>query len=338
MPTLVAVLALGAGAFLWRLDEGRGSAAPPGPTPLAPAAAPAPSARPPELAPVAAGRQEFAPTQAEPRLHPPKPCRLAVLVLWPTGGADGALAVAPDSVASVRLRHASGAFDTLLEVTPERPRAEIPCPPGEIELTLARHGPHALGALPVRAVLTADSDRIATLALVPLATLTGTLADARGVPLADVPLWLEHRGRPLAEARTATDGSFAFEPLATGSYELVLGNLSGPLVPRRALDLARLTGPLALATPELLTLAVHVLDERGEPVAGARVEGGGESGGWVSGETDAGGTLRARLLPAGTYRLDVRHPLAGRARLSFELPPEGRDPLEVRLRTQPAGG
>jgi hypothetical protein len=85
---------------------------------------------------------------------------------------------------------------------------------------------------------------------------------------------------------------------------LTIGPPESPLLPARKLRVRApgITLP-GVTLPPLTELAIDVVDERGEPLPGARVRGAGSDGGLVDGETAATGRLLVRHLPPGRYRL-----------------------------------
>ncbi len=329
---LVALLALAAAVLVWRLAGSGGRA----PRPVAVPAEPEPEP------PVAAGaelreaeRLEVAPHVNAPKREPEGTCRLTVLVVTPQ--ADGVVRAGFDGTVRVHLRGTDGRLERTLPLTAAQPRAELECPAGEYEFTAEHRAGQPLGALPVRSVLEANTSQTVTLALVRLQVLEGTLADAHGKKLADVPMRLERRGRTAVETDTRAGGRFAFPAVPVGDYELLVGDPHGPLIPARALDLGAQRDELALVVPVLLELEVRVLDGEGKNVAGARVEGAGNAGGYLLGETGRNGSLRARSLPPGRYQVSASHPTLGRGREAFELTAEREVPLEIRLHLDASG-
>lgn len=328
---LVVLLALAAAVLVWRLAGagGRAPRATPGPVEREPESAPAEEV---ELRP--AERTAVAPQASPPVREPEGICRLTVLVVTPTD--DGAVRAGFDGSVRVHLRGSDGTRERTLMLASAEPRAELECPAGEYEFTLEHRAERTLGALPVRTVLEANTSQTVTLALVRLQGVAGTVSDAHGKPIADVPLRLERRGRAVAETDTRAGGRFAFPPVPLGDYELIVGDPLGPLIPPRELDLAEQKEDVEVLVPVLLELEVRVLDEEGRPVAGARVDGAGSKGGHLTGKTEKSGSLRARALPAGRYQISVSHPTLGRGREAFELV-HGRDaPLEIRLHPDPS--
>lgn len=318
----VLVAGLLGGWLLWQIagerpgeapmDEERGEA-------LAPLEAPEEELAPPPRRPSVPGPapDEPVPTAA------PRPSRLSVRVRDAGNGFIGE--------ARVEVRDATGARVATLALTAASPRAELECAAGEYELVLAPPAAPALGALPKRIALEPGASETVEFALVSLWRLAGRLADGRELGIEDVRVALEREQRTVSEARTLSDGRFAFPLLPEGDYALVLGDPLGPLVPRRILRLDGELGELELRVPVLLELEVRVLDEHGLAVAGAEVEGAGEKGGRVAGVTDADGRLRAAQLPPGNYRIYARHATLGRGNRIFVLSAPTAAPLEIRL-------
>ncbi len=269
---------------------------------------------------------------------PEVPCHLTVVVLAPSVSGDPDAEQPPGfrGSAIVKMRRSAGGFERNFELTATKPSAEVECPPGEYEFTLRHRGPEPLGAQPIRTVLEADTKTNVTLALVPLLPLTGKVSDENGVALGGIALALERRGRSVGEAKTGADGDFAFSPLPLGEYELVVGDPLAPIVPRRTLDLAQWLGLMPVVVPRLFELEVRVLDAGGRAVAGARIEGNGDSGGRVTGETGRSGNLTARFLPPGNYQLSARHATLGQGQAQVELSGERREALEIHLSSDDA--
>jgi hypothetical protein len=238
----------------------------------------------------------------------------------PLGGAVPFELVGPD-----------GTDRKTLALEPGAPRLVLDCLPGEYTLALVPPGPAGLTALPARFTLEAGETHELDVDLLPALVARGSVTDAAGLGLADVPLALQSSRADVAETRTRFDGRFAFEPLPGGDYELVVGDPLAPLCPRRPLRLESSSAELALVLPPLLELEVRVLDERGLPVADARVEGKGKNGGRVAGATDGAGLHRATQLVAGSYWLFASHPDFGRGNRAFELDAGTESPLEIRL-------
>ena len=173
-----------------------------------------------------------------------------------------------------------------------------------------------------------------TLQLYPAGYLVGRVVDDEG--LATEGLRVTLRGAGLEEPRaTETDslGGYRFDQVLDGEYTLTFGDVRSPLLPPTSL---RFTAPTMTVPdrelPPVSRLDLLVLDAEGQPVLGARVEGSGPKGGYVSGETDGQGRLRAAHLPPGRYRLTAEHEVLGRVRRSFEVEPE---PTEGVLRFRP---
>ncbi len=169
------------------------------------------------------------------------------------------------------------------------------------------------------------------LSLEPLAVLSGAVVSGAS-PAAGLPLSLL-RSKSIA-GRTATDplGGFRFEPVPQGEYQLVLGDPAGPILPPETVAVvAPLTRLEDLTLPELGSLFVQVVDETGAPVSGALVEGSGDRGGSIRGESDAHGALRADFLPAGMYRVFASAPSLGRGNRILQFEPSAASPVEIRL-------
>jgi hypothetical protein len=274
-----------------------------------------------ELSPVPREREPALPDPAS--APAPRPGRIVVRVRGASPGDT-----------RVEVRDAAGAQVASLALTAARPTAGLDCQPGEFVLALDPDGTSALGALPQRIVLAPGATETVEFSLAATWRLAGRLADEREFGLEDVPIALERAERAVSAIRTRPDGAFLFPPLPEGEYALVVGDPLGPLLPRRILRLDGELGAQELRVPVLLELEVRVLDERGLAVPGAEVEGVGEKGGRIAGQTDADGRLRGTLLPPGDYRIYARHPSLGRGNRIFALSAPLPAPLEIRLLTR----
>lgn len=246
-------------------------------------------------------------------------------------GLEGALS----GETRVEIRDAAGNRVATLALTSASPSTGLDCQPGEYELALDPLGAPGLGALPQRIVIAPGASETVEFSLVAVWRLTGRLADERESGIPAVRIALERAERAIAEERTWPDGSFRFPPLPEGDYALVVGDPLGPLLPRRILRLDGELGPQELRVPVLLELEVRVVDEQGFAVPDAEVEGVGEKGGRIAGQTDADGRLRAALLPPGDYRIYARHASLGRGNKIIALSAALTAPLEIRLLTGP---
>jgi hypothetical protein len=80
---------------------------------------------------------------------------------------------------------------------------------------------------------------------------------------------------------------------------------------------------------------VAVVDAEGLPAPQAEIEGSGDRGGRVLGETDAAGIARGSFLPPGMYRVFASHPTLGRGNRIFELAPGESTRIEITLLRSP---
>ncbi len=161
------------------------------------------------------------------------------------------------------------------------------------------------------------------LPLSPAGWLAGTLTNALGHPLPDVPLALERQ--PESETRTTrTDagGGFHFDAVLDGPYRLCVGSADRPWIEPKELTFRAPSMTLPpLEVSGLATVTFQVVDQNGEPVYGVLVEGEGDRGGQITGRTDPLGSLTLENLPPGRYMVTAERPNTkeGRGRSTFEL-------------------
>ncbi len=188
---------------------------------------------------------------------------------------------------------------------------------------------------PVAVVLQRGSaDPYVQLVLTRSGAIDGYVLEESGVPVEGLKMVLEqlpngHRRGALTDAA----GRYVFERVLDGEYRLHYGDPDSPIAPAREL----LFQAPSLRVPErrvsaLSELVVRVLDDRGQPVAGASIAGSGTQGGLVLGESDAAGELRARFLPAGRYRVRAQSEVFGEAFGTIELERGTRAALELGLK------
>ncbi len=125
--------------------------------------------------------------------------------------------------------------------------------------------------------------------------LEGEAVDEKEQPIAGATITLDHERTTVSE----TDGSFAFDNLAPGDYQLsgehdaAYGEDDVVLHAKSELEVLTLRiGP---------TVAVHVVDHAGTAVVGAKVSAGQHSDAF----TDASGTVRLRAMELGDDPIDV---------------------------------
>jgi hypothetical protein len=84
--------------------------------------------------------------------------------------------------------------------------------------------------------------------------------------------------------------------------------------------------------PPLGEIAIQVVDRRGNPVAGAKLEGYGVAGGRVDETTDREGRARARHMPAGEALLTASTADGNQGREKVTLAPGTLAEVTIRLR------
>ncbi len=152
-------------------------------------------------------------------------------------------------------------------------------------------------------------------------TLLGQVVDdwtGEGLHNAGVSL----RGSLQSDAKTRSDGTFVFDAIPTGTYEVTFAHPEYESQMRRIV----VEPPRYVDRPQRLetirlepggTIVGEVLDRYNQAVAGAEVTWG-EPPRWdLSVLTDARGRFQLRGVPEGSIRLSARHSVAGQAS-SFE--------------------
>ena len=158
--------------------------------------------------------------------------------------------------------------------------------------------------------------------LLPAATL-----DASGIGLDGVPLTLvASSGETQATASSDAGGLFRFERVPDGSYELVVGHASSPiLAERRAL---RFEAPWMdlpdIQLPPLGEFVLEVVDPLEQPIEGVQVRGSGNAGGLIEETTDAAGRIRARARPCASCRRGCSRPIGPSSDRRRARPRDGR--------------
>lgn len=220
-------------------------------------------------------------------------------VVWPES--DPGLWVRADAGGTFRLRKLALPFETALA---------------------AAALDHAPGALSFQS---AQSGNPLVLALARTTTLRGTVVDARGRQLENVELQITPLGDGEQEShitRTSAEGLFRTPGLHTGASYLVTAFLSGFAPASTAVAIPK---PEA-QVPDLRmvlgwgrTASGQVVDERGRPVADARVElVPGTAGRVVASGLTASGNASQRAQTGADGRFELRHQPAGWFRLRIE--------------------
>lgn len=107
------------------------------------------------------------------------------------------------------------------------------------------------------------------------ATLSGAVNDADGAPVADASVWLT-QDRHARRTASAEDGSFAFDDIGIGIFELVALKDGYALGGMSAFAAGSAEVSLVLAKPG--TASVRLIDRHGDPIGGARVKSMGVGG------------------------------------------------------------
>ena len=171
--------------------------------------------------------------------------------------------------------------------------------------------------------------------LTPTGFLDGSVRDAAGAPVGDLPVFLENTSdKAVLESVTSAAGTWRFDGLHDGRYKLYYGSLERPIIPARAFTYNSPQRQLDEdEVPVTASVAFLVLDEDGLAVMDARIRGFGRPGGQVVASSGPDGVAIVRFLPGGRYQVKADHKgdrLEGKA--DFEL--EGAEvdyPVQVVL-------
>lgn len=142
--------------------------------------------------------------------------------------------------------------------------------------------------------------------LFPAGDLGGRVLDPQGAPVADMPLTAMRTSPALErQARTDAAGYYVFVRLPDGDYSVSVGYPSAPLVTREISFAAPGFTMPDLVTPRLADLLVRVVDERNQPLSGAKVTALGLPSGAREGVTDGQGVARLAHCVEGPASLIV---------------------------------
>lgn len=160
------------------------------------------------------------------------------------------------------------------------------------------------------------------LIMVPAGFLEGVITDAEGAPQEGVPITLVDMPEGgTRTVRTDLTGTYRFEKVLDGPYELIVGLPESPLLRERKSILFRspsLSFP-NIELPPFAGIDVRVSDDLNRSIPGVEVRGSGTSGGSFTETTDADGWIRVRHVPEGRLRLSFSHPDYVSSRAHIEL-------------------
>ena len=205
------------------------------------------------------------------------------------------------------------AVDALGSVTDAQGRFRLEgVPPGRLQL-VARHPDHAPAITEPMLVTAGEVREDLTIAVPEGGTIAGRLVDGRGFPIADVRIEMQAEREPWPRITVAAeDGTFGFESVL-GTTSLTAYPAGRPTARETVVVASGETVEVALTIEgELVTLSARTVDERGYPIAGARVHvrslraRAPFSRMEVSAED---GTLAIEGLPRPPWRLTVQHEL-----------------------------
>ena len=173
-----------------------------------------------------------------------------------------------------------------------------------------------MNALAVPLELTPEAaEVVVNLVLTPAGSLRGALKYADETPVEGVWVRVDRtlsRASDLIVSRstfTGLEGSFHFDYLPDGEYELRYGDEFNPILqPERLTVVAPSLHLPSRTLTGLGELTVEVFDFGGNPVPDVAIIGSGKRGGTVDHFTGPDGRCRVLGLPAGHYRIRTDHP------------------------------
>ncbi|QDU68261.1 carboxypeptidase-like regulatory domain-containing protein [Engelhardtia mirabilis] len=119
-------------------------------------------------------------------------------------------------------------------------------------------------------------------------------------------------------------GFFRFDAVPDGDYRLLVGPPDAPVLDARTIEVRPPSVAIpTIQVPVLETVRILTVDAIGGPLAGVRVRGSGNNGGYVDVVTDSRGEALVPLLPAGTFRLRAAEEGLGRAFVAADVPDDG---------------
>ncbi|HTF91314.1 MAG TPA: carboxypeptidase-like regulatory domain-containing protein [Planctomycetota bacterium] len=146
--------------------------------------------------------------------------------------------------------------------------------------------------------------------------IEGSVRYDDSTPAVGLTLALEPRaGGARVIANSDPIGHFLFTDVKSGAYTLHFGKPESPVREPIAVNMG--TSPEHLPdaiVPKLGELYVRAFYDAATPAKGVKLDGYGEHGGRIEGETDENGEYRATFLPPGTFTVNALFPDGTRAR------------------------
>ena len=179
---------------------------------------------------------------------------------------------------------------------------------------------------------------VVNLVLSPAGKLHGALEHEDGRPADGIFVQIERTKLQdfdadlLRDTTTGLDGSFIFESLPDGEYELRYGEAFNPLLKPEKLTFV--APAMYLPTRKLIGISevtIEVFDFAGNPIPDVSITGAGSNGGTLDHFTDASGRCRLTGMPVGHYRLRTDHPGFSSQGKVFDIEPTQGSVLRITL-------
>jgi hypothetical protein len=156
--------------------------------------------------------------------------------------------------------------------------------------------------------------------------LEGQAVDDKTQPIGGATITLNHQRTVVAEA----DGTFAFDELAPGDYELTAEK--GPYYGEDKYTLGEKTDPEVITLLDGPTLVLHVADHAGTPVLGAKVSPRNH----LDAYTDRDGMVKVRGMELGNDKLDIVASGYATEHIAIDLGDDPRRTIDKKVVLQPS--
>ncbi len=179
-----------------------------------------------------------------------------------------------------------------------------------------------------------ESDLMVSMQLEVTSFIEGSVRYEDFAPAIGLELALEPRPSGVRVITTTNAiGHFLFTDVKSGGYTLYFGKPQTPV--RESLEVNVGTSPEHLPdaiVPKMGELLVRVFLAPGSPAKGVKLDGYGDKGGNIEGETNADGEYRAKFLPAGRITVNALFPDGSRVRGRQVIGVGGVESLDLVLR------